>query len=328
MLFVGINPGNGHTKAVQLDLQGHETIMPPFPSLISAAGKKNDWGENVPVVTVGEQDLWVGAEAELGNAVTTTTRERLDDSLLIPSLTAAVVQRLPFTEPGIVGTCLPATWAESRELKMALAARIREGAGPLVAGVTVVSEPAAAALSVALDSQGRPTDDSLLSSRLAVIDIGYRTTDGLALDQMRQDGPPITLRSGMMVALTQLLAAWERDFDMPLTLGGVDMALRNRALRVGGAEHPLPSGWQIPLVRLAETIVSQIRNVWGSGRQFSSILLAGGGAAEPELVKVLKGAFPHARSLPDPQNAIARGCARRAAQQGKQEGRHTFRRVA
>lgn len=92
--------------------------------------------------------------------------------------------------------------------------------------------------------------------------------------------------------------------------------MRAQALLVAGQPRPLPREWDRPLLQNGEAIVARLVEAWGSGAQFETILIGGGGAELAPLVTAIQRRFTHARPVEQPQTAIARGYARLARRLG------------
>jgi hypothetical protein len=117
----------------------------------------------------------------------------------------------------------------------------------------------------------------------------------------------------MVQALSVIQSTINATFDTAFSLSAIDQAVRRRAIRVAGHDRPLPPGWDAPIISLAQTIVADLGQAWGSGKNLDRILLAGGGSAEEIIAELIMRKYPHAVVVvDDPQHAIARGCARRA----------------
>lgn len=309
MQSVGLNIGNSHVKAVIIDDKGRERVLPPFPSQIAAATSSSHGIARVETTTYEGKPYWIGVDAELGNPWTIYDQARLDNPLFIPILSRAAVERLACTESIVTFSCLPATWmAKTKEL----IERIKEGASNIASG-GILSEPVAAAYSVLLDANGNKTSDQVLNGDIGIVDIGGGTVDCCVLHGMKDvHGSARTIRKGLVTALTSIQSLIAGQYNRELSLFATDTAVRDRAVNVAGRRTELPNGWDDTMLSLADSIVTFLDSQWGSGNQLDKILIAGGGGNEPLITDAIQRKYRHAEVLPDPQMAIARGCARRA----------------
>jgi Tfp pilus assembly PilM family ATPase len=114
------------------------------------------------------------------------------------------------------------------------------------------------------------------------------------------------------MALSVIQSTINATFDTAFSLSAIDQAVRRRAICVAGHDRPLPPGWDAPIISLAQTIVADLVQAWGSGNNLDRIVLAGGGSAEEIIAELIMRKYPYAVVVDDPQHAIARGYARRA----------------
>ena len=158
----------------------------------------------------------------------------------------------------------------------------------------------------------------------AVLDLGFSTLDlftvaGGRINARYTGGDTV----GMRRAATALVESVRRQYQRPLSLHEADELLR---IYVGGAGRravnmPLAGG-QVDvrgLIRAAidatsGEVTAFVDRTWGNGRQFSHLLLTGGGCLA--LGERLQAQMPHAVLLDDPVTANARGLARLACRPG------------
>lgn len=308
MYAVGLNIGHAHTKAVAIDIHGNERLMTPFPSQIAIATHDAGGIATSATVLVDRRPYWYGWAADRGTTVSMYDQSRLNDETFLPALTQASMQELGITENVVAYSCLPATWLGKAHT---LNDRIREGA-PNIVKLGVIAEPVAAAYAALLDNDGTIVADGLDGS-IGIIDIGGGTVDVAVLATLQvEPTSPRTARKGLVGALTGIQGLINSDYDMDVSLATVDQAVRERRIRVAGEWCDLPNGWERMMANLASDIVVFLDSLWGAAKHLDRILVAGGGAAEPVIVEAIQRKYRHASMLDDPQNAIARGCARRA----------------
>jgi hypothetical protein len=321
MKTYGINIGNSWVKAVAMDRTGKETVMPPFPAQIASATEQEAGGiGNATPVFIDRRRYWIGDDAHLGTPIRKTSQERFTDPVFLPALMAGIAQRMEI-EAGVAITSLPAAWVNEQN-GHELGQRIREGLGTNVFHrIVAISEPLAALFSIVIDEHGRLIkDESLTEGHVGIVDIGGGTLDVSVVNALSLKPGSVHTWSdlGMQTALTSIRTSLNTTFRTRLSLTDTDLVVRERTIKVRGSRKPLPLDWDYPLRELARGIVGALEDVWGDGGDLDCILIAGGGAREDILVQAIQHRYHNpdnevfVRSIPDSQNAIARGCARRA----------------
>ena len=159
---------------------------------------------------------------------------------------------------------------------------------------------------------------------VAILDLGFNTLDLFTVQSGR-----INVRYtggdtlGMRRAATALVESVRRQYQRPLSLHEADELLRRYVQVKGRRTVDLPlAGGQVDvrgLVRAAldmtaGEVTAFVERTRGNGRQFSHLLLAGGGCLA--LGDRLQQQMPHATLLDDPVTANARGLARLAQRPG------------
>jgi len=159
---------------------------------------------------------------------------------------------------------------------------------------------------------------------VAILDLGFNTLDLFTVQSGR-----INVRYtggdtlGMRRAATTLVESVRRQYQRPLSLHEADELLRRHVKVQGRRAVDLPvAGGQVDvrgLVRAAldttaGEVTAFVERTWGNGRQFSHLLLVGGGCLA--LGDRLQQQMPHATLLDDPVTANARGLARLAQRPG------------
>jgi hypothetical protein len=179
---------------------------------------------------------------------------------------------------------------------------------------------------LSLDGQwSRDKADFMLP--VAVLDLGFNTLDLLGVKggtvQARYTGGD-TL--GMRRAATVLADSVRRQYRRSMSLHEADAYLRDYIRGNGRRRVKMPTGgvdggWVDirPLVRSAldtagGQVMAFVERTWSNGRQFSHLLLTGGGCLA--LGDRLKQQFGHAILFGDPVTANAQGLARLAQRRG------------
>lgn len=159
---------------------------------------------------------------------------------------------------------------------------------------------------------------------LAILDLGFNRLDLLSVTaaqiNVRYTGGD-TL--GMRRAATTLAESVRRQHQRTLSLHEADDLVRRYVKTQGRRAVDLPlAGGQVDvrgvvraaLDTTAGEVTAFVERTWGNGRQYSHLLLTGGGCLA--LGDRLQAQLPHATLLDDPVTANARGLARLAQRLG------------
>jgi hypothetical protein len=320
----GPNIGHGYVKYIVIDGKGHELAPIVFPAMTAPAGRSVDGAlAQAAAIELGGRYWWVGDDAQLAESpLTFLAQDRLTDELFIPTLLRGALARMGSLNGASVGTCvtgLPATWASDQAKAKALGARLR-AATTAYTSIRVIPEPLGLIYSQLLNTHGAIVGDpALQTGRVAVVDLGHLTVDIAEIQRMVPIADKLdTYSLGTAQPLKQIRARLSAHFERELTLHETDMAVRAGALRVAGHTEPLPVGWDRPLIENGESVASRLRDTWGRGKQFDTILIGGGGAEIAPLAEAICHTFGHAVRVDEPQLAIARGYARLARRLGQE----------
>lgn len=316
----GVNGGHGYTKLVIINRYGHQLDPVVFPSQIAEAGSQQVQGatRQPARIEAGGSSWWVGEDAQLADTqLTMHTAERLDDAAFIPALVRSAYERVGLLDDhtgSVCVSCLPATWAASRERCAALGARIRAGAPLTFERLRIIPEPVALLYSLLFDDDGQEVGDPHLNGQVGVIDAGQVTLD-LAVVRRRlpiEDRLATSADLGMAAALNKVRARLSGALDVDLSLYEVDQAIRTSSVRMFGEGVRLPDGWDRPLITHANAMAAWIGEAWRGGAKLDAIVLGGGGAELEIVADRVRRLFRHLQVVERPQIAVALGCARYA----------------
>lgn len=196
-----------------------------------------------------------------------------------------------------------------------------------VHAMKAMAQPVGAFFSWGLDLRGEwvRSEEDLTEASVAVLDSGFNTLDLLLVKQGRIDkrytgGDNL----GVRVAAQEIANALKARYGIDKSLIEVDAYIRRYI--ENGKVQPIIAGEKAdlkPMIRqalnsLATRTVDFVHDTWGNAREFSYVLLAGGGALA--LDAPLRRHIPHAQMLPDPVHANAIGLAKLAQRAGTFKG--------
>lgn len=196
-----------------------------------------------------------------------------------------------------------------------------------VHAIKAMAQPVGAFFSWGLDLRGEwvREESDLTEASVAVLDSGFNTLDLLLVKQGRIEkrftgGDNL----GVRVAAQEIANALKARYGINKSLIEVDAYIRQFVER--GKVQLIIAGEKVdlkPIIRqalnsLATRTVGFVQDTWGNAREFSYVLLAGGGALA--LDTPIRRHIPHATVLPDPVHANAIGLAKLAQRPGTFKG--------
>lgn len=171
--------------------------------------------------------------------------------------------------------------------------------------VQVFPQPMGTYFAEALDSKGAVKDDNFVSGRVAVVDIGYGTTD-LAVIDGGEYVPHLSrsLTVGLATVYEQISERLRTEHGLMREAYALDQVVSAGSIKVAGQNK------DITLIRdgaykgLATKLITEIFSTWDP-RSMDAILFTGGGskALEPFLLPQ----FSNARRVEPAQTANAKG---------------------
>lgn len=316
---VGVDIGNGHTKAVSSTRQvSFQSVVAPAQKIAYEAQARPE--SDLEIVIDGEP--WFVGDLALRQStfgVQEVGRQRVASPTYRRLFLAALSEALGQSCEAQVVCGLPVSWYEADAAGVAArlqgdytVLRNRQPGGPrstryVVQRVRVVPEPLGALLSVALSAEGLITEPALFRQTVGVMDIGTKTTDfavfGPGLEYRQDQGGSV--ESGLSLVLERIIAHASNTWGMELSMAEADKALRDQAVTVRGEKQGLGAVIQAGARDLSERALSRASQLWDGGLKIDRILLTGGGA--PLLERRIGTAFRHAKAVEAPFMANAVG---------------------
>jgi hypothetical protein len=182
-----------------------------------------------------------------------------------------------------------------------------------------MAQPVGAFFDWALDLQGElaRAEDEIANASVAVLDSGFNTLDLLLVKSGRIEkrftgGDNL----GVRVAAQDIANALDARYGVKWSLVEIDQLIREYldrgkvARTFAGQKADLAPVVKQALNSLATRTVDFVQGTWGNAKEFSYVLLAGGGALV--LDAAVRRHIPHAQMLADPVQANAMGLAKYA----------------
>ncbi|HEY3367344.1 MAG TPA: ParM/StbA family protein [Symbiobacteriaceae bacterium] len=316
---VGIDVGYGFVKAY--DKQEWFT----FPSVVGLAGDTPRYGglnagskvRNMSI-TLDGQDYHVGEQAVRQStfAFRSLSQSRLEaNEFKVLCLTGlGLMADRPNTSMNVVTGLPPGLMYQEAKIMQMLRGdhrvALRLGKDILertisVENVQVFPQPMGTYFAEVLDSKGQVKDDTLVSSRVAVVDIGYGTTDLAVVDA--GEYVPHLSRSvpvGFAAVSDVISEKLRREFGLLRESYVLDQAVSAGSLKVAGQTKDITPIRDLAYKGLATKLLTEIFSSWDP-RAMDTIIFTGGGSKplEPYLLPH----FTNAHRVDPGQTANARG---------------------
>lgn len=285
---IAVDCGHGWVKA--LAATGRRIL---FPSLITPAPSTVDLGDfaRSEVVAIDGVPYLVGDPARR-HATPLWSRQKANDADTLRLILAAAAQ-LGAVGPIALATGLPLAWYGSqrrafREALTGFGATVQLPGQPSqrlwIESVRVLPQGLVAALNVLLA-------DDYETGSYVVVDVGYRTTDFLAVEKTSReiDVDPAqagSLELGMHAVTATVAAGLEHDYQVAFTAAELEDADR---VHVRGMPVPLAERRAAALDQVRTQLLERLQEHLGSAwPKLAGIVLVGGGA------EAMQPAFPRA----------------------------------
>jgi hypothetical protein len=147
-----------------------------------------------------------------------------------------------------------------------------------VEDVRVIPEGVGVVFSLALNTNGKVRDESILRQTVAVIDVGMYTTDCVVVRKMNFQEPlSFSVPQGVGVLLRGIHNYLLNGYSMDVPEFKLFNALRDRYISIGGNRVGLDEPIQMAYEALTDTIMAQVRARW-ENEPLDRVFLAGGGS--------------------------------------------------
>jgi len=318
---IGLDVGYSHTKAVAGDRRAS------FPSVVGTPDKARFSLNGRDHITLIEpQHVAVGA----GAVEQSRFLHRREDRAWIESDEWLALALAAFTELSggnwaelRIVTGLPVAFFDDKAMmrdRLMGAHRVqRENRGGQtfkVVACNVIPQPFGTLLAACLDRNGRIVDRDLATGRVGIIDVGGKTCNLLAVNQLSEIGrETASVNAGAWDAVRGLKSWLGREYpDLELRDHEIVEAVKARKTRYYGETVGLSEPLDAILEPLAEQVIAQAGQLWNGAANLDAILVSGGGGKL--LGPYIERHYRHAQTVDDPVFANAEGFARFAQRLG------------
>lgn len=292
---IAVDIGYGYVKAIAEN--GNRLH---FPSVVAAAATPGALGGVLggqPVdyqVTINGQNYLIGDAAIMAAGTRTWEQDASQNQNLVPLLATALAI-LGNGEPVDLAVGLPMavfrTQKDTLKTKLSwlnLNAELNSKTIPInVKSVFIFPQGAGSYYSAILDPTGNTRDAELAQSSVAVIDVGYKTTDYLVMARgPRGLAPNDTLTGGIDAGMNHAIQAVQKA--VTAKYGSVELnhierslAWEDGKLHIDGQTIDLKLYLAEAQKALADSIMAQLKLKWGGElRTLAAVVLAGGGGTD------------------------------------------------
>ncbi|NLW46484.1 MAG: ParM/StbA family protein [Firmicutes bacterium] len=148
----------------------------------------------------------------------------------------------------------------------------------MVNEVKVLPEPFGSLFDLILDYSGNIVDENLAASKVGIIDVGFRTTDYIVVDNLenidRLSGSSNTALSTAYVIISELL---KEEFKITKPIYQLDQTIRSSEIRISGKTYNLDEIKKHAFGMVAEKLITEINSLWINKWELDMVFITGGG---------------------------------------------------
>ena len=176
-----------------------------------------------------------------------------------------------------------------------------------VENVDVIPQPFGSLFSVVLSRKGKVKDSKLAEGVVGVVDCGGKTTNILTVSRMAEVAKDTaSVNVGGWDIMRAVKDRLTNEYpDIPLRDHQIINAIINKSIHYFGNDVDISNLVSEIVDPLADTIIAQCGQLWGTGAGLDSVLISGGGALL--MSDRLLSHFPHGVVVDDPVFANAIG---------------------
>jgi len=302
MIPIGIDVGFGFTKATN----GREYVV--FKSIIGEYAdiqfnfsfEENNWEDNLQV-RLEDNMFFLGELAERQSLVKQYTLDQeklISEFVKILALSALGLLVNEIDSVSVV-TGLPVSYYRRDAKKvqellrgyhkieyLSLDKKDRERRLNITK-VKVIPQPMGSVFNLLLDDKGKVNNKKIVSQKIGIVDIGFRTTDFVLLDHLRYiERGSSTTDNGMSKCFSLIANKLRQKTGVNVELYRLYQAIFSGSIKIRGKEYNITNLKNKVYSHFASQIVNDINRIWENDWDIDLIVLTGGGAKE--LMEYLK----------------------------------------
>ncbi len=294
MEIVGIDVGFGFTKEYNVK----NSVI--FKSLIGDAADiqfRASMGDASATsnlhITLNDKSYFLGSYAELQSNIPEFTLDQeklIEDFIKILAITAVGICT-DTTGPINVVTGLPVGYLkrDTRRLKEMIRGmheitfHTHNGQDETkrinIDKVHVIPQPIGSIFNLIFDESGKITDRALASSKLGVVDIGFKTTDFSIFDHLQYiERGSSTMDSGISKCFSVIANKLRQESNINVELYRIFKFVESGMIKIKGKEYNISNLKKRVYTHSASAIAEDLNRLWENDWDIDSIILSGGGS--------------------------------------------------
>jgi plasmid segregation protein ParM len=144
--------------------------------------------------------------------------------------------------------------------------------------VKVLPQPFGSLFDLILDQNGTLIDENLAASKVGIIDIGFRTTDFIVVDNLENiDRLSSSSNTALSTAYFNIAEMLREEFKITKPIYQLDEIVRNGIIRISGKSYNLDEIKKHAFSMVAEKLITEINSLWTNKWELDMVFISGGG---------------------------------------------------
>lgn len=147
--------------------------------------------------------------------------------------------------------------------------------------VKVIPQPMGSVFNLLFDDQGKVTNKKLISQKIGIVDIGFKTADFVLLDRLRYiERGSSTTENGISKCFGLIANKLRQKTGVSIELFRLYEAIFKGSIKIKGKEYNIVNLKNRVYSHFASLIANDINRIWENDWDIDLIVLTGGGAKE------------------------------------------------
>ena len=159
--------------------------------------------------------------------------------------------------------------------------------------VKVVPQPFGTFFNLILDNNGSLIDEKLAGSKVGIIDIGFRTTDYIVVDNLENiDRLSGSTNTGLSTAYGIISELLKDEFKISKPIYQLDEIVKNGVIRISGKSYNLDEIKKHAFSVVAEKLITEVNSLWVNKWELDTVFITGGGG-----ISIYEYMLPHFENI-------------------------------